>query len=134
MSKAVFFAEKKGGKILVMDRLGLFNTYVENLPEGRYEIEIRNESEDKTLNQLAYYFSCVVAPLAEHLGYTKVECDGVICKHFLTENPGTKKEYVKSKADLNRAELAAFIDKTVMLAAENGVVVAPPNKVWKDLK
>jgi len=66
--------------------------------------------------------------------YTKVEMDGVICKHLLTENSGTKKEYVKSKSDLNRAELAKFIDNAIILAAQNGVVVPPPNKAWKDLK
>jgi len=65
------------------------------------------------------------------LGYTKTECDGVLCKHLLTENPGTKKEYVKSKSDLNRAELARFIDGAIMLAAQQGVVVAPPNPNWK---
>ena len=134
MSKAIFYAEKKSGKMLIMDRLILFNTYIEKLPVGRYEVEIRKEAEDKTLQQLSYYFSCVVQPLADELGYSKVECDGVLCKQLLTENPGTKKEYVTSKSDLNRAQLAAFIDKAIMLAAQNGVVVAPPNRAWKDTR
>jgi len=100
----------------------------------RVELTLQRESEDKTKEQLGYYFSCIVQPLADHLGYTKVEMDGVICKHLLTENSGTKKEYVKSKSDLNRAELAKFIDNAIILAAQSGVVVPPPNKAWKDLK
>jgi len=120
---------------LVMDRIGVFSKYIESLPKGtRLEITLKKESENKTAEQLAYYFSCVVQPLADHLGYTKTECDGVLCKYLLTENPGTKKEYVKSKSDLNRAELAKFIDNAIILAAQSGVVVPPPNKAWKDLK
>jgi len=131
MQRVKFYGEIKE-ETLVLDRAALFTAYLNNLPHGqRVEITIEKESEDKTLSQLAYYFSCVVAPLADHLGYTKKEMDGVICKQLLTENPGTKKEYVKSKSDLNRVELAKFIDSAVMLAAQEGVVVAPPNRYWK---
>jgi len=133
VSKAIFYAEKKDSALKI-DRFDLFHTYIENLQEGRYEIEIRPESQDKTLAQFRYYFSCVVQPLADSLGYTKAEMDGVICRQLLTKNPGTKKEYVESKSDLNRAELARFIDGAVRLAAQHGVVVPPPNKMWKNLK
>ena len=133
MSKALFYAEKKDNA-LKMDRLGLFNNYIESLPDGRYEVEIRKESMDVTHDQYEYYFSCMVQPLAESLGYTKVEMDGVICKQLLTENIGLPNEYVRSKAQLNRTELAKFIDSAAMLAAQQGVVVEPPNKRWRDLK
>lgn len=134
MQKVKLYGEIKEG-CLKLDRHGLFEAYLRSLPEGqRVEITVENESEDKTLSQLGYYFPCVVTPLAEHLGYTKVECDGVICKQLLTENPGTKKEYVRSKSDLNRTELARFIDNAIILAAQEGVVVCPPNKFWKDLR
>ena len=133
MSKALFYAEKKDN-VLKMDRLGLFNSYIENLPGGRYEIEVRKESMDITLSQYEYYFACIVQPLAEELGYTKVEMDGVLCKQLLTENPGLPNEYVKSKTRLNRTELAKFIDNAAMLAAQQGVVVEPPNKRWRDIK
>ena len=132
MNKVKFYGEVLVG-VLHLDRVGLFETFLKTLPEGtRLEVTLEKEAWDKTLQQLSYYFSCVVQPLADHLGYSKVECDGVLCKQLLTENPGTKKEYVKSKSDLNRTELAAFIDKAIMLAAQNGVVVAPPNRNWKD--
>jgi len=131
MQKTKFYAEIAEGK-LKLDRYALFETYLKSLPEGqRVEITIAKESEDNTHDQFEYYFSCVVQPLADHLGYSKIEMDGVICKQLLTENAGTKKEFVQSKALLNRAELAAFIDKAIMLAVENGVIVAPPNKYWK---
>lgn len=131
MTKPKFYGEIAEGK-LKLDRLGLFETYLASLPEGqRVEITVAKESEDKTAEQLGYFFSCVVQPLADHLGYTKKEMDGVICKQLLTMNPGTKKEYVESKALLNRAELAAFIDKAIMLAAQEGVVVPPPSKTWR---
>jgi len=120
---------------LKLDRIGLFETYIDSLPVGqRVEVEIRKESENITHVQYEYYFACIVQPLAESLGYTKVEMDGVICKQLLTENIGLPNEYVKSKTQLNRTELAKFIDNAAMLAAQQGVVVEPPNKHWKDIK
>lgn len=120
---------------LKLDRGGVFRSYIASLPVGqRLEVEIRKESEDVTHDQYEYYFACIVQPLADELGYSKVECDGVICKHLLTENPGLPNEYVKSKTQLNRTELAKFIDTAAMLAAQQGVVVEPPNRHWKELK
>lgn len=134
MQEVKFYGQVEEG-LLKLDRHSLFETYLANLPEGqRMEITVQKESEDKTKEQLGYYFPCIVQPLADHLGYTKVEMDGVICKQLLTENPGTKREYVKSKSDLNRAELAKFIDSAIMLAAQEGVIVCPPNRYWKDVK
>jgi len=133
MKTAKFYGEIVDG-VLTLDRHNLLNKYLENLPNQRIEITVAKESEDKTAEQLGYLFSCVYQPLADHLGYTKKEMDGVICKELLTVNPGTKKEYVKSKSDLNRAELAHFIDKAIILAAQEGVVVPPPNKRWKEIK
>ena len=95
MKTAKFYGEIVDG-VLTLDRHNLLNKYLENLPNQRIEITVAKESEDKTAEQLKYYFSCVVQPLADHLGYTKKEIDGVICKELLTVNPGTKKEYVKS--------------------------------------
>lgn len=116
---------------MVMDRLGLFNTYIENLPEGRYEVEIRKESYDPTLQQWAYYFACIVSPLSEHTGHAKDEIDGILSRKFLTQNLGTDREYVKSKAKCNRAETAALIDQAANFAAELGVIVCPPDKQWR---
>ena len=122
-------------KVVRLDRIGVFKSYIHSLPLlQRVELEIRKESEDVTHDQYEYYFACIVQPLAEELGYTKVEMDGVICKQLLTENPGLPNEYVKSKTRLNRTELAKFIDSAAMLAAQQGVVVEPPNKRWKELK
>jgi hypothetical protein len=41
--------------------------------------------------------------------------------------------YTRNKTDLNREELAAFIDKCIVFAAEQGVVVVPPNKLWSKI-
>ena len=120
---------------LKLDRWGVYHSYLNSLEVGqRVEVEIRKESEDITLNQYAYYFSCIVDPMSDSTGYTKKEQDGVLCKQLLTENIGLPNEYVKSKADLNRTELAKFIDTAAMLAAQIGVVVMPPNKFWKNLE
>ncbi len=134
MQRAKFYGEIIGG-IIHMDRKQVFHSYTHSLPEGqRVEVEIRKESADVTHDQYEYYFACIVQPLGESLGYTKVEMDGVLCKQLLTENIGLPNEYVKSKTQLNRTELARFIDSAAMLAAQQGVVVEPPNKHWKQIK
>ena len=131
MQKVKLYGEVTEG-CLKLDRHGLFEAYLRSLSEDqRVEITVAKESQDTTLSQWSYFFACIVTPLSESTGYTKDEIDGVICKKFLTQNPGTDREYVKSKAKCNRAETAALIDQAAMFAAELGVVVAPPNKQWR---
>ena len=131
MQKVKLYGEIKEG-CLKLDRLGLFETYLRSLPEGqRVEINIQKESQDTTLSQWSYFFACIVTPLSESTGYTKEEIDGIICKKFLTQNPGTDREYVKSKTKCNRAETAILIDQAANFAAELGVVVCPPDKMWR---
>jgi len=131
MNKVKFYAGVKDG-CLNVDRHSLFLAYFRGLPENtRLEITVQEESQDTTLSQWSYYFACIVTPLSESTGYTKEEVDGIICKKFLTQNPGTDREYIKSKTKCNRAETAALIDQAAMFAAELGVVVCPPDKMWR---
>lgn len=137
MSKAMFYGEIIEGigncPTIKLDRAGLFETYIASLSVGqRVEVEIRKESEDNTNLQYGYLYGVVVALTAESTGYTKEEMIGVFKRRLLTKYPGTDRQYVQSLTELNREELAKFIDGCIMLSAQLGVVVPPPSKTWRN--
>jgi len=137
MQKVKFFAEVAkstltGIGVLKLDRIALFETYIAGLPIGqRVELTVEKESEETTNLQYAYLFGVVVAMTAESLGYMKDEMIGVFKRKLLTKFPDTDREYVQSLTELNREEIAKFIDGCVMLSAQVGVVVPPPSKTWR---
>lgn len=124
-----FYGEFKDGKP-ILDRPEIFKAWAKS-QTGRFEITVGKESEDVTQQQWGYLFACIYKPLADELGWLVEEVDGVFCKLYLTQNKGTKKEYVKSKSRLSREEIAQYMDLCIMKAAEMGVVCQPPNKNWR---
>lgn len=130
MSKVIFYGTIKKGK-LHLDRRGIFDTFIQSFKEGqRIELTVEKEGTD-SLHWLKYYFACIVQPIAEHTGDTKDEVDGILCRSLLTQNKGTKKEYVKSKTKLTQQERNDFIEGTSRIAAMLGIVVTPPDKEWR---
>ena len=89
-------------------------------------VSVRKPEAHKTVEQRNYFHGCVVRPAALHFGYTEEEFKGVLKRRFLTENKGTKKEYVKDTESLPRKEYSQFIDHCVMDLAHYGFVVEPP--------
>jgi hypothetical protein len=128
--QGIFYGTVKDGKLHLDDK-PVYDAWLGNLEGKRLQITLENEKENWSLKQFRYLYSCVYQPLAEATGHTVEEIDG-ICKHqFLVQNKGKKSEWVREKSKLSKAELAEFIDKCIMLAAEQGVVVLPPDK-FKD--
>jgi hypothetical protein len=87
---------------------------------------VRPPSKDRTNRQFRYLYSCVYNFIAEELGCTVDDVNGIMKKRFLTVNKGTPLEYVRNKTDLNRDELAKFIDDIRMFAAGMGIETQDP--------
>lgn len=130
MSKIGKFYGTVENNQLCLNNKSIYDLWLQTMDGKRVEITIKKESEDITQNQWGYLFACVFAPIAEETGFTIEETDGVLKKRFLTRNKGTKKEYVKDKSKLNRAELAEFVDNCIQIAASLGITVLPANKYW----
>jgi len=91
------------------------------------EVTVQKQGKDRTNQQFRYLYSCVYQPMAKELGYTPEEMDGVMKKQFLTVNPDSPIEYVRSKTDLDREELSRFIDDCRREAASMGITTPDPS-------
>lgn len=81
----------------------------------------------RTHRQFRYLFSCVYPYIAEEWGDCPLDVvDGVMKRRHLTVNIDSPLEYTKNKTDLNRAELAKFIDDVRATAAQLGIVTKDP--------
>jgi hypothetical protein len=89
-------------------------------------VTVTKPSKDRTNQQFRYLYSCVYPQMSEELGCTVDEIDGIMRKKFLTMNKDTPLEYVKNKTDLDRQELARFIDDVRMCAAGMGIQTQDP--------
>jgi hypothetical protein len=135
MSKTgIFYGVIKDSKV-VLDNKTVWTTWLSTLEGQRVQIEVAKESDKTSHEAFGYLYACVYKPLADSLGYTVLEVDGLLKKKFLTvkitkQIKGKTKvfTYVKDKRDLNKADLAEFTDSCIMICAENGVVVLPANK------
>ena len=125
--KGKFYGVIKDGKLL-LDNRAIFDVWLTTLEGNKIELSIQREKENITQSQWAYLFACVFSPISQETGFSIEETDGVCKKMFLTRNKGTKKEYVKDKSKLSKAELAKFIDDCIHLAAGLGIVVLPARK------
>lgn len=127
--KHKFFGIVKNGQ-LIFDDLSYFSERLKEFNDKRIEIIVQKEQQDITNQQLAYYYACIIKPLARHLGYFDDEMDFVLKRKCLGKQ-GKKAWYIKNKTELSREGLAEFIDKCIIIAAEEGVVVDPPNPSWR---
>lgn len=89
-------------------------------------LKVEKPSKSRTHEQFKYLYSCVYQPVAEYIGCTLVEIDGVMKRRLLTVNPDSPMEYVRNKTDLNRAELAEYIDGCRREAAMMGIETMDP--------
>ena len=90
-------------------------------------LTVKKPSKSRTHEQFKYLYACVYTPMAEDIGCTMDEIDGVLKKRHLTVNPDSPLEYVKNKTDLDRAGLATYIDDCRKDAAAMGIETMDPN-------
>ncbi len=96
-----------------------------------HEIDLRLTRKRKTrsLSANAYYWGVVVALLAEHCGYEPEEAHQALKMRFLLKIGNdmiSTLPTVRSTADLDTVEFAAYLDQCIRLCAEMGIVVPDP--------
>lgn len=125
---------EKGGTLFpqVRDREQFFTWIARTFKVGeKVWIRVQRPGKSRTHEQFRYLYSQVYAPIAEYIfgevnGSTLEQVDGIMKYRLLKVNPDTPLEYVKNKTDLNRAELAKYIDDCRAEAAGMGVQTQDP--------
>lgn len=127
MKNIIIYGQVEHGK-LTLDNRPYLNACLKSVKKAeRVEVTIAPIRQDKTAQQLKYYYGVLIPAFCEETGYTKEEVDGLLKKIFLTVNKGTKKEYVKSLSELSVKAMSDYIDSCVMFGAEHAVFVPPAN-------
>jgi hypothetical protein len=116
----------------VRDTEQFFTWLSRTFKEGeRVWIKVTRPSKVRTHEQFKYLYSCVYTPIADHIfgvvnNDTLNQIDGVMKYRLLKVNADTPLEYVQNKTDLNRQELAEFIDACRAEAANMGISTMDP--------
>lgn len=131
-----FVAEivEKGSTLFpqVRDREQFFTWIARTFKKGeKVWVRVCRPSKSRTHEQFKYLYSQVYAPIAEYVfgevnNSTLEQTDGFMKFRLLKVNPDTPLEYVKNKTDLNRAELAKYIDDCRAEAASMGIQTQDP--------
>ena len=109
------------------DREQFFTWCTSQFKEGeKVWITVAKPSKSRTHEQFKYLYSCVYPFIGEHLGCTLDEVDGIFKRRHLTVNPDSPLEYVKNKTDLDRTELAKYIDDVRKDAAGMNIQTMDP--------
>ena len=125
--KYVFYGKIVGGK-LELDHRELMTQLIKSLKDMDIEVEIRKQSDDPSLRQWAYLYGSVYKECANCWGWSINDVDLWMKKKFMRENGISLPDgLILTKTCFDKAWLAKYVDSCIMYAAQEGVVVMPPN-------
>ena len=114
------------------DKARLFEE-LKKLKTVSYQIEIREDRDQRSGNQNRYYFGCVIKILSDETGFERNEMHEHLKLRFLKYYKplpnGEFIELVKSTKDLDTKEMEDYLEKIRMFAAQELDVQIPlPNE------
>lgn len=122
--KTISKINKTDGEIQEREKLlRWFNKLLDKMPDGEHIIEI--SSPDRTLAQNKYYW-VVLGIIANEVGTSPYEIHKYCKSEFLPSQEYfvlVKKKGISSTTDLTKEEMVSYIDKVILLAAEQGIVI-----------
>lgn len=125
-------ARIEGGKVVWQGLDGKRWAAVKTFLEGQeVEISIGKFRKKRSGQQNKYYWSCVVAAIAEAAGYsTAEEAHDALRLHFLLKHQDRGMPTIGSTTDLSTVEFEDYLAKVRQLAAEMfGIYIPLPNEV-----
>jgi hypothetical protein len=130
--RATFYGAVVEGKLL-LQAPGLFKAFVQSFdPADKIQIIVEKQSDSLSENQMKYYYGVVIPAGMAHTGYeTPQQMDLVFKALFLTENPDSDFERIKSKMELDAYDMSDFIEKCIRFLNNEGITVPEADKTWK---
>jgi len=117
------------------DKLRLYN-YLKQLQDKDYVVEIKEQKNNRSLNQNAYYWRCIVQVMADDLGYFSDEMHEILKAKFLSEYQILEHQdkkagvlYVQSTSRLNTKEFEMYVEKVrIWASTELNINLMLPNE------
>lgn len=103
------------------------------MDSGNYKVFVCDDRPSRSLQQNAYYWAVVIPLMADHLGYTKIECHELFKIQFLPrhqiEVDGKKYSYSQSTRSLNTKQFAEYLEEIIALAVSMDVYIPEAGEV-----
>lgn len=107
--------------------------FINSLPAGKWRIEITQEKKRRSTQANSYWWSAIVTPMAQHLGYTPDEMHRELCgsffgweqKEFRGRKFAVPRRTTTTPDTLDIMTFAELIHHGHNIAAEYGVQVEP---------
>lgn len=123
----IFRGSVDNGKLVLREN-DLFNRYLHSL-RGEVEVIVRKWKKRRSSKQNNYYWGAVIPILCESFGYSDEEMHEALKWLFLRNREREKLPTVKSTASLSTIEFNNYIDKIILWAGEQGIVIPPPAEI-----
>ena len=130
--KYTFFGTIKDGK-LIFDHPRMIKEAIKCCRDMRVQVTIEKEGTDPSLEQWKYLYAVVYKIFGENFGWTIDAVDTYMKQKFMSENLIIlPRGMILTKSSFQREGLAKYMDSCIRYSADEGVVVPPPNKNWKE--
>ncbi len=126
-----FYGTIKNGK-LIFDHPRMMKEAISCCRDMRVVVTLEKEGDDPSLEQWKYLYAVVYKIFGDNFGWSINEVDVYMKQKFMAENLIIlPKGMILTKSSFQREGLAKYMDSCIRYAAEEGVVVPPPNKDWR---
>ena len=128
----LFKGKTKDGKLSLADP-DKFKKYVYGLGEQEVELTLGKFREKRSLGSNNFYHGVVLPIMAEAIGELDPEelCQDLRRK-FLSYKKvvkGKERTYILSTAGLSKEDMALYLDKVLVVAAQNNIVIPDPDEI-----
>jgi len=115
------------GKLRIYNKSG-FDKQLLSITGRKVEITVREHKKNRTLDQNAWYWACVVGIPAAHFGYTPNEMHDAYKWMFLRKE-GNGPTTVGSTAPLSTSEFSEYVERCLVFCAENELTIPTPEQL-----
>lgn len=101
-----------------------------NFKNQKVTVVLDKAHKNRSNNQNAYYWSCVIGMIADETAHTKEEVHSMLGMKFLKFVNGKGLEYVRSTTDLTTTEMEEYLEECRRWASEFlNLYIGLPNEV-----
>ena len=127
LDKVKFGGFIKNGE-LFLDNPARFKKFIQQYNDCQVIVNVQKFKKQRSNAQNNWYWGCVVAIPAEHIGYTSEEMHEAYKFMFLRRKNVGKPITVKSTASLSTVEFSKYVENCRMWCAENGYIIPDPDE------
>jgi len=126
-----FLAEIEEGNVKLYNKIA-FRAYIQKYVGKKVYLIVKPVNKIRTLNQNAYYWGGVLAPIADHTGYSPEDLHELFKEMFIGRQEvtwrGVKRKIPTTTTTKTTTEFSDYVNKIIVEAGEMGIVILSPDE------